>query len=193
MYFLLPTLLLFAFSICANAQTEIENTGEAGSGPIHVPLPTAKIQSTHGLVIQPDVAKGEAIYRENCKSCHGDDGKSNTPVANALPTRPTEIGNPEVLKRLSPLKVYATISNGRPQTGMPSFTHLSEEQKWNVAAYIFLLDCNFQKPDPSYKPSIPWSEARDLTNSLLHDKLLKQGVPLPYIQQEIFAIRHQAP
>lgn len=35
-------------------------------------------------VAQPAWADGAAVYKDSCSSCHGDDGKGNTPVGKAM-------------------------------------------------------------------------------------------------------------
>ncbi|MBT8400196.1 MAG: cytochrome c [Rhodothermia bacterium] len=66
-------LLVFAFSACSN------QSGDA------VP------ESDEALIDSEPVAMGELQYTIYCASCHGEDGKGDGPVAEALVVRPTNL------------------------------------------------------------------------------------------------------
>ena len=87
----------------------------------------------------PNVIDGGKLYVNNCSGCHGTRGFSDTSVASALPKKPTVIGDPEVLKTLSPQFVFEFITRGSMEKGMPSFRQMDEKDRWNIAAYIFTL------------------------------------------------------
>lgn len=52
---------------------------------------------------------------------------------------PVNLTDPELIKNLSPFKAFNTTTFGIQGTGMPSFSALSEEQRWEAAFYIFSL------------------------------------------------------
>lgn len=137
----------------------------------------------------PNVAQGAKLYVEMCSSCHGTRGFADTPVAAALPRKPAVIGDPETLKRLSPQSVHDVLTKGISDRGMPSYRQLEEKERWDLAAYVFTLNSNFQKPTDNARSTIGWEFAKDQTDADIVDTLKKRGVPDNYIQKELSAIR----
>jgi high-affinity iron transporter len=87
-----------------------------------------------------DGAKG--IYQENCAQCHGTSGGGDGPAAGSMQPKepkPAIFTDPELINNLSPFKAFNTTTFGIQGTGMPSFSALSEEQRWEAAFYIFSL------------------------------------------------------
>ncbi len=90
----------------------------------------------------PSFAIGKTIYDENCAQCHGATGKgdgSGRESMNPKTPPPANFTDPERIGGLSPFKVFNTASFGIEGTAMASFAALSEEQRWQVAFYIFTL------------------------------------------------------
>ncbi len=90
--------------------------------------------------------RGRDIYAEMCAVCHGERGdgagwstNSSPPPANFL-----ERGD------LSPFRIYTVLHFGAP--GMPSFEHLSREDRWNVAFYVMALRHRDFPGDTFYLP-----------------------------------------
>ena len=137
----------------------------------------------------PNIANGEKLYQTNCAMCHGSKGMSDTALGKALSKKPAAIGDPVVLNRLSPEKVFQVITQGFSDKGMPGFKHLDPKERWDMAAYVFTLNCNSQKPAPEVKPSFTWNETKAQTDSQLIDIIKKRGVPDKHIQEELAAAR----
>jgi len=90
----------------------------------------------------PSFTSGKKIYDENCAQCHGATGKgdgSGRASMNPKTPLPANFTDPERIGGLSPFKVFNTASFGIEGTAMASFAALSEEQRWEVAFYIFSL------------------------------------------------------
>ena len=90
----------------------------------------------------PSLADGKQIYNENCAQCHGATGKgdgSGRESMNPKTPLPANFTDPERIGALSPFKAFNTASFGVEGTAMASFAALSEEQRWQVAFYIFSL------------------------------------------------------
>ena len=90
----------------------------------------------------PSLADGKQLYLENCAQCHGDTGKgdgSGRESMNPKTPLPANFTDPERMAGLSPFKAFNTASFGIEGTAMASFAALSEEQRWEVAFFVFSL------------------------------------------------------
>src|SRR5207249_11145240 len=90
----------------------------------------------------PSLASGKKIYDDNCAQCHGTTGKgdgSGRESMNPKTPPPANFTDPERIGGLSPFKAFNTASFGIEGTAMASFAALSDEQRWQVAFYIFSL------------------------------------------------------
>jgi cytochrome c oxidase cbb3-type subunit III len=79
---------------------------------------------------------GDALYKKNCSTCHGFDGKGGVGVPIALPS---------FLDSVSDDYLKATIRTGRPGRVMPSFNLLSDAQ---VSAIVKYMRSWSEKPAP---------------------------------------------
>ncbi len=81
--------------------------------------------------------RGKAIYAENCVSCHGPDGDGKGPAAIAIPgAKPRDFTKGEFKYGSSPEELFKTISQGVPDTAMPSWAGLPEQDRRDVIAYV---------------------------------------------------------
>jgi mono/diheme cytochrome c family protein len=91
------------------------------------------------------VARGEALFRTYCLMCHGADGKGTGPVARGLPHPPADLthhfhrasgdGDAYLFWRVSEGGQVEPFKSS--QSAMPAFkTILSEDQRWDVLAYV---------------------------------------------------------
>jgi len=87
----------------------------------------------------PSLKTGQTLYKENCAVCHGVDGSANTTRAKELKPPPTKFRDPSVMGGISPFKAFNVLSFGIPGTSMASFDAFSEEDRWNLAFYLFSL------------------------------------------------------
>lgn len=88
---------------------------------------------------QPQLARAEALYTENCAACHGTDGRAQTERAKTLDPPPASFREPARLNLLSPFRVYNALTFGVPGTGMASFDSFSPAERWDLAFYVFRL------------------------------------------------------
>jgi high-affinity iron transporter len=96
---------------------------------------------THPKAI-PDYERAKAIYHENCAQCHGESGRGDGPGAASMQPKepkPANFTDPDLINNLSPFKAFNTTTFGIQGTGMPSFSALTEEQRWEAAFYVFSL------------------------------------------------------
>ena len=89
----------------------------------------------------PSLARGAAVYREQCAACHGESGRGDGPKATSLKgPPPANLADPAVMGGTSLLEIYRKIAIGVPGTAMPEFSEdLSEADRWAVAAYVATL------------------------------------------------------
>jgi high-affinity iron transporter len=87
----------------------------------------------------PELEQGARVFRENCASCHGEDGRAQVPLAETMQPRPANFQDAGLMAGLTPYKAFNTSSFGIPGTPMPGFPKLSQEERWAVAFYLFTL------------------------------------------------------
>src|SRR5437660_1470374 len=76
---------------------------------------------------QTAVSAGSRIYATNCSSCHGSHGQGNGAMP-ALSQGPTQLA--------SDGEVFWFITTGAVDKGMPSWSTLSERQRWELVTYL---------------------------------------------------------
>lgn len=84
----------------------------------------------------PDLAHGAQLFAENCAACHGATGHGDGPAAANLDPTPTNFHAAERATQRSPLGLYNTITLGLDGTAMPSFSKLSDSDRWALAFYV---------------------------------------------------------
>ena len=90
----------------------------------------------------PSFASGKKLYDENCAQCHGATGKADGPGRESMNPKmppPANFTDPERIGGLSPFKAFNTSTFGVEGTAMASFAALTEDQRWQVAFYVFSL------------------------------------------------------
>lgn len=88
----------------------------------------------------PSLRRGEAIYRRECASCHGELGRADGPAGKALLPPPSNLANHQALADVTPLAFYQRVTIGVAGTAMPAYeSRLSLEDRWAVSAYASTL------------------------------------------------------
>lgn len=105
----------------------------AGVAPITLPAPGAG-----------DAARGEAVYRSECASCHGRKGEGGEGTA---------LGNAAMLALNSDAFLRHAIVEGRQDTPMPAFAgRLTDTQIDDVVAYVRSRAGGWETPAPVATP-----------------------------------------
>ncbi len=73
---------------------------------------------------------GKVIFAENCAKCHGND-------ANGLHNRPSL--RSERIRTATDGDLAWMLKNGNPYKGMPPWSSLPEQQRWQIIAYLRTL------------------------------------------------------
>jgi mono/diheme cytochrome c family protein len=79
-----------------------------------------------------DAAKqaGAKLFQRHCASCHGQDagGGERAPALASSAVRPAALG-----------ALFWILRNGSLRRGIPSFSHLPEQQRWQIVTYLKTL------------------------------------------------------
>ena len=93
-----------------------------------------------GIVVAPraapDLAAVAPRYESLCAGCHGATGKGDGALAAGLDPAPSNFHDDERMRARSVYGLYSTISLGVNGTSMPSFAHLSEDERWALAFHV---------------------------------------------------------
>jgi mono/diheme cytochrome c family protein len=67
------------------------------------------------------------LFSQNCASCHGDNatGKGNHPSLRS-----------ERVRSATPGELQWLLTNGSMKNGMPSWSKLPEQQRWQIVTYL---------------------------------------------------------
>ena len=84
----------------------------------------------------PDLARGAALYAENCSACHGETGKADGPTAAGLDPPPIAFADAERARQRSVFGLYQVIQQGLDGTAMASYAHLPSDDRWDLAFYV---------------------------------------------------------
>lgn len=98
--------------------------------------------------VSPSIESGKKIYLSNCAGCHGEKGDGSAfPGAFNFTDR-------EKMNKSNSSVFFDAITNGISGTAMPSFGRLSENERWDVIAYINTFQFgDFQPGVPQKKPA----------------------------------------
>ncbi len=83
-----------------------------------------------------DFARGQALYTQNCLSCHGANGDGKGPAALGLVPPPIAFSDKSRARERSVFVLYQVIEQGISGTSMASFGVLPPEDRWNLALYV---------------------------------------------------------
>ncbi len=102
----------------------------------------------------PDATRGAPLYAQYCASCHGSGGHGDGPAGAALDPHPTDHTDGSYMNTLSNEHLFKVVAEGGASVGKsasmaPWGGVLSEEQIWNLVAYVRTL------ADPPYEGAVP--------------------------------------
>lgn len=82
------------------------------------------------------IARGQAVYEQNCAACHGVEGYGNGVAAGALARRPANLTSDHLFHHGDDM-LFDWVSNGIADTPMPAFAGLlTENERWDVLHFL---------------------------------------------------------
>jgi mono/diheme cytochrome c family protein len=84
--------------------------------------------------VPPDYSHGKALYRDNCRVCHGVNGNGNGPVGASMYPPPADFTNPQFWRNTNREQIANTIQYGRGR--MPAFRSFSSADIQALIDYI---------------------------------------------------------
>ena len=89
-------------------------------------------------VLSSDEARqrGRAIFQSKCALCHGARADGKGARSKGLSRKAADFTNPEWRASTTPGELFGILSEGKRGTSMPAWPTLSNEQKWDVIAYV---------------------------------------------------------
>jgi high-affinity iron transporter len=91
------------------------------------------------LASKEAIARGRAAFQEYCAICHGESGNGLGQRREGLTSAPRDFTDPTWRQSTSPRAVFYAIREGLAPTAMPSWKALSEQQAWELTAYVWSL------------------------------------------------------
>lgn len=112
-------------------------TGLDGPAGPSIAVAAPQATPTSGAPTAADAARGLGVYGEHCASCHGASGRGDGPLVDRLPSPPPSLADAGRMNGRSPADLYATVTNGRLERGMPPFSRLlSDAERRDVVAAV---------------------------------------------------------
>lgn len=154
--FALVAMMLLVISCTSSATADSDSGGQSASeehmdGDDHTHSPAEHMAAAHNVpeeaaaVPNPvpfgdeSVEIGGRLFADNCAVCHGDGGLGDGPTAESLPTKPANLTEAHV-QALSDGALFYIISHGKPDTPMPPWENvLEEEERWQVINFLRTL------------------------------------------------------
>lgn len=118
--------------------------GIVSTAPVPTVTPTLSADVGHP-VARVDLADGAALFNgpQGCQTCHGTNGHGDGSVAANFSCQLPNVADPNTARTASVADWFAITTNGNSgdQTCLmpPWNTTLSEQQRWNVASYLYSL------------------------------------------------------
>jgi DMSO reductase family type II enzyme heme b subunit len=109
---------------------------------------------SHALAQKGDAGAGKGVYERKCALCHGDKGDGHGPGAERFVPRPRDFTKGLFKIRStasntpSDQDLFDVVTDGMPGTSMPGWSMLSEQDRWNVIAYIKTFSPDRFKEEP---------------------------------------------
>jgi mono/diheme cytochrome c family protein len=82
------------------------------------------------------IAAGKEMYGQQCKHCHGPEGKGDGPVSKRVTPNASNLTDPARGAAFTDGQLFAVMKQGVPKTAMQAFgAAMSDDQVWSIIAY----------------------------------------------------------
>jgi mono/diheme cytochrome c family protein len=98
-----------------------------------VEVPAARLRSLEAQ------ERGRALFRANCVLCHGERGDGHGQRASGFAKPPADFTDPYWRQRATPRRVFFAVREGVRGTPMPRWDWLSDDEAWDLVAYVLSL------------------------------------------------------
>jgi putative copper export protein len=100
------------------------------------------------------IARGAALFRENCTGCHGAEGRGDGPLARAAAAAPADLTAAHVFDH-SEGDLFWWISEGMPRGAMPGFAGaIDEAGRWALVDFVRANAAGHWPDDDPAKPKL---------------------------------------
>jgi len=96
-------------------------------------VPEARLRSPEAR------AGGGKLFLANCALCHGERGDGHGRRSSGFAKAPASFTDPAWRRHATPRRVFFAIREGVHGTPMPSWKWLSEDETWELVAYVLSL------------------------------------------------------
>ena len=107
----------------------------------------------------PDIKRGGVLFQAQCAACHGTSGHSDGALSATLTPRPIVLADHDRARQRSVFALQQIISHGVAGTAMPSFSQLSEDDRWALA--LFASSLSYSDKDRDAGAAL-WASRPDL-------------------------------
>jgi mono/diheme cytochrome c family protein len=126
-------LLAIGASMWLTVSACADREGDLPAAYRQIAVPEAELGSSEAR------ARGRALYLEYCALCHGERADGRGVRKEGLTSRPRDFTSVAWRASTSPRHVYFAIREGLAGTSMPNWKALSEQDAWNMTAYVLSL------------------------------------------------------
>ena len=130
---------LIVAALCAIPSISLAQDAHYHNAPASTAHQKNPVAGQHAAVVT-----GSKLYATNCAACHGatGQGSGNIPALSQGPTQSAPDG-----------EVFWFITTGSVGNGMPAWGSLSEEQRWQIVAYLKSLKNSAKESNPGSAPA----------------------------------------
>jgi mono/diheme cytochrome c family protein len=105
-----------------------------------LPRPYSRIEVPTALLASADAKRrGQEVFQRSCALCHGVRGDGQGDRREGLARPPRNFTDPGWRRSTTPRRVFYAIREGITGTPMPAAPSLSDQQTWDVTAFVLSL------------------------------------------------------
>ncbi len=117
------------------ATSALHLNASAHEGHRHAPASAKKLKNPL-TASETNIEAGRDLFNRDCASCHGEDGKGKTNVAQAMKVKPSDLTG-HGMHGITDGEIYWVITNGIKASGMPALgTRTQPDERWQMALYV---------------------------------------------------------